>query len=763
MSKGDPRPALRGRRSERETLDRLLDGVRAGQSRVLVLRGETGVGKSALLDHLRARASGCRIARAMGVESEMELAFAGLHQLCAPMLEGVERLPGPQRDALRTAFGLSAGETPDRFLVGLAVLGLLSDAAEERPLVCVVDDAQWLDRTSIQTLSFVARRLLAESVAMVFAVRDSADGPDLAGLPEMALGGLGGDDARALLDSAMRGPLDERVRDRIVAETRGNPLALLELPRGLTHAELAGGFGIPGARPLAGRIEESFLKRVRTLPAETQRLLLTAAAEPVGDASLLWRAAGRLGLGTHAAEPAEAAGLIEIGSRVRFRHPLVRSAAYRAASPQERRQVHGALAEATDPGADPDRRAWHRAQATLGPDEDVAEELERSAGRAQGRGGVAAAAAFLERATELTPDPGRRASRALAAAQAKFDAAAPDSAFDLLTTAEMVPLDALQRARLERLRARIAFARRRGSDAPPLLLDAATRLEALDAGLARETHLEALGATIFVGRLNRDTGVREAARAARAAPPGSQPPGPLDLLLDGLATRYTETYEAGAPLLGQALRAFRLEVGRREAGVRWLWLACPVAPEPIALELWDDETWHELATRAVAVARDSGALTVLPIALSYRACGPGRAGALAAAAAGRGAAPARTPPPRPPPARSRPGRACRSPRGRSRRRRRWRPWPPRSPPRPATRPSGTPLWCSSPGGARRPGRRSGSRPTSRTRSPVARAGRSAWPTTRPRCCTTGSAASRPPSPPHSGRASTTTWAFSAGG
>ncbi len=613
-------PGLRGRRGECHALDRLLESVRAGESRVLVVRGEAGVGKSALLRYLREGASGCRIVRAAGVESEMELPFAGLHQLCAPLLDGLQRLPGPQQAALSTAFGLSAGEAPERFLVSLAVLGLLSGAAEERPLVCLVDDAQWLDRASAQALAFVARRLWAESVALVFAVREPCEEHLLTGLPEMVVEGLSDGDARALLDSAIHGRLDERVRDRFVAETRGNPLALLELPRGLTSAELAGGFGLPAALPLASRIEESFLRRLQSLPPETQRLLLAAAAEPVGDLTLLWRAAERLGIGSDAAAPAEAARLIEFGARVRFRHPLVRSAAYRAATVPERRTVHGALAEATDPTVDPDRRAWHRACAAIGPDEDVAEELERSADRAQARGGIAATAAFLERATDLTPDPARRAARALAAAQASLDAGAPDAAFDLLAIADMGPPDELQRARLERLRARIAFARRRGSDAPPLLLDAARRFEPFDPVLARETYLEALGATIAAGRLGGSGEVREAARAARAAPPAPQPSRALDHLLDGLAMRFTEAYGKVVPALRHALQAFWEEVGRGEVDMRWLWLACPVAPEAIASELWDDETLHELAARAVRNARDAGALIFLPIALSCRAC-----------------------------------------------------------------------------------------------------------------------------------------------
>jgi DNA-binding CsgD family transcriptional regulator/tetratricopeptide (TPR) repeat protein len=620
---------LRGRHSECEALERLLEDSRRHQSRVLVLRGEAGVGKTTLLEYLVTNAAGCRIVRASGVESEMELAFSGLHQLCAPMLPYLGRLPAPQRDALGTAFGLSSGAAADRFLVGLAVLSLMSEVAEEQPLVCVVDDAQWLDRASALVLGFVARRLLAESVTMVLAVRDGSEAPDFGSLPVMVIGGLSDADARGLLDSVTPGRLDERVRDRIVAESSGNPLALLELPRGLTPAELAGGFGRPDARPVVSRIEQSFLQRIRALPVDTQRLLLTAAAEPVGDLTLLWRAAKVLGISSDAATTAQAHGLIELGARVRFRHPLARSAAYRAGALRERQEIHRALAEVTDPGSDPDRRAWHRAQAAPGPDETVAAELEQSAARAQRRGGMAAAAAFLERAADLTPDPSQRGARSLAAAQAKFEAGAANAAYDLLAAAEICPLDQLQRARLARMRAHIVFARRRGSDAPPLLLDAAKRLETLDAGLARETYLEALGAAVFAGRLGGQCGIREVAEAARAAPVGPEPQRPIDLLLDGVATRFTEGYAAGVPALRPALRAFRRKtLANEDDSLRWLWLAWLLAGD-----LWDDEAWHELATRAVKLAREAGALTALPVDLEYRAAVHAHAGEFAAASA----------------------------------------------------------------------------------------------------------------------------------
>ncbi|WP_433559562.1 helix-turn-helix transcriptional regulator [Pseudonocardia xinjiangensis] len=596
---------LRGRCSECGTLDGLLEAVRAGESRALVLRGEPGVGKTFLLEYLAGRASGFRTVRVIGVQSEMELPFAGLHQLCAPMLDLAERLPGPQRDALRTTLGLSAGPTPDRFLVGLAALGLLAEAARDRPLLCILDDAQWLDHASAQALAFVARRLRAESVAMVFAARAPDGAVELADLPELAVEGLPDDEARALLGSRLRGPVDERVLQRIVAETRGNPLALLELPRGLTPAELAAGFGPAGARALPQQIEDSFQRQLEPLDAETRQLLLVAAAEPVGDPVLVWRAVERLGIGAATASPAASDGLVEIGTVVRFRHPLVRSAIYRAASPEERRTAHRALADATDPTTDPDRRAWHCAGATPGPDEDVADELERSADRAQARGGLAAAAAFLERAAELTPDPARRAERTLAAAQTTHHAGMPDAALRLLSIAEAAPLDKLQRAQTDLLRARIALTLNRGREAPPLLLNAAKQLEPLDTRLARETYLDALLAVMFAGGA-----VQEAAEAARAAPPPAQPPRAADLLLDGLAIRFTEGYAAGLPMLRNALCAFR-SPDLSEEELHWLWLAHITAGN-----LWDEET-HDTG-RHVRLACDSGALSTLPLALTSR-------------------------------------------------------------------------------------------------------------------------------------------------
>src|ERR671919_743389 len=550
-----PAPVLLGRRDEQEALDRLLDTARSGRGSVLVVRGEAGVGKTALLDYAARRAVGCHVVRATGVQADMELAFAGLQQMFASMLDPIEHLPEPQREALAVAFGVRSGPAPDRYLVGLAVLGLVAELAEAHPLVCLVDDAQWLDRASAQTLAFVARRLLGESVALVFAVREPCDDPTFAGLPELELRGLSDEDARRLLASVIRGRVDDRVLDRIVAEARGNPLALLELPHGMSARELAGGFAVSPNVPVTAQLERTFLQRVRDLPAATQQLLLLAAAEPVGDPALLLRAAEQLGLGVEAAAPAEAAGLLELRAQVRFRHPVVRSTVYAAATLADRQTVHRALVEATDPQVDPDRRVWHRAQAALGSDEDLASELETSALRAQARGGMAAAAAFLERATLLTPNAGLRARRALAAAWANFLAGAPEAASALLDTASSGPLDEHDEAMVDQLRGCIALHVGRGAEAAELLLNAARRLESIDTGLARETHLEALYAATVAGRRGR--GMAEVAAAAQAAPapPGAQRA--ADLLLDGLALRFSGDYSASAPILKRALAAFR--------------------------------------------------------------------------------------------------------------------------------------------------------------------------------------------------------------
>jgi DNA-binding CsgD family transcriptional regulator len=605
---------LVGRRTECGVLDDLVAAVRAGESRALVVRGDPGVGKTALLEYLAGQAqSSCRVVRAAGVQTEMELAFATVHQLCAPLLDGLKGLPEPQREALATAFGISARPPPDRFLVGLAVLSLLSDAASERPLLWLVDDQQWADHASAQVLAFVARRLGTESVGLVFAAR--VPGDDLSGLPELAVTGLTEAEARALLDGALTVPISAQVRDQIVAETGGNPLALLELPRALTPAQLAGGFGLAGAVLPSGDLEDSFRQRADALPDQTRLLLLAAAADPSGDAALVWRAARRLGIGAEAAGPAGGAGLAEFGVRVRFRHPLVRSAVYRSAPDRDRRLVHGALADSIDPELDPDRRAWHRAMAAApGPDEDVAAELENSAGRARARGGLSAAAAFLERAVMLTVDPAQRADRALTAARIKAQAGEFGAALDLLSVAEANPISEFQHAHADLLRAQVAFFTSRGRDAPPLLLKAARRLAPIDAALSRATYLDSLAAALFAGRLGSPEGdAARIARAAAAAPGPPHAPRAPDLLLDGLAARYNEGYVAGLPMLREAVAAYGNGMSADEE-LRWLWLACVAA-----IHGWDDDRWDQLSTRFVQLARDDGALSELPFAINTRA------------------------------------------------------------------------------------------------------------------------------------------------
>ena len=613
---GTGAPRLLGRRAECEVLDRVLADALLGQGRALVLRGEAGVGKSALLSHLASRADGWRVARAVGVESEVELAHSGLHQLCAPMLDDLGSLPAPQRDALEVVFGRSAGPPPDRFLVGLATLTLLAEAAERRPLVCIVDDAQWLDDASLQTLAFVARRLLAERIAIVCAARTGTGEDVLTGLRELFIKGLDDADARVLLAAGLRGPLDAAVCDQIVTESRGNPLALLELPRAWSVAELAGGYGLPGGQPAVSKIVRSYARRLEQLPAQTRLLVLAAAAEPLGDPVLLFRAARTLGLDPSSADPAVDAGLLALGARVEFAHPLVRSAAYGAAGAEERHRVHHALADATDADADPDRRAWHRARATREADEAVAAELERSARRAQARGGLAAASAFLERAAELTPEPARRATRALAAAHAMHLAGAPQKALKLLSIARAGPLGDLDDARAQLLRAQIAFVTTRGREAPPLLLAAARRLEALDPALARETYLDAFAAAVFAGRLAERGDAREIATAvlaARWADAPTQGSRACDLLLDALAHFAAHGAAAGIPRLKRAVDAFVREPMSDDDALRWLWLA-----RHSARTLGDDARWDELTERHVDVARRSGALSMLPAALHER-------------------------------------------------------------------------------------------------------------------------------------------------
>jgi DNA-binding CsgD family transcriptional regulator len=625
---GAPSPApvrqLLGRERQRMALDRLLDAARGGHGGVLVMHGEPGVGKTALLEYAGEAGREFRVIQTVGVEGEMELPYAALQQLCSPVLDRSERLPDPQRDALGVAFGLIVGKAPNPFLVGLAALGLLSEASEERPVLCSVDDAQWLDRASARALAFVARRLLAEKIAIVFAARELGT---LAGLPELHVEPLGRRDARTLLESVLPARLDEHVLDRIVLETHGNPLALLELPRGMTPTQLAGGFGLPEV-PLSTSIEESFTRRLARLPGDARRLLLIAAADPTGDPAVVWRAAQQLEIPDSIAETVEAEGLLELGVRVVFRHPLVRSAVYRAAGLKERRAVHRALAEATDPEIDPDRRAWHRAQAASMPDENLAAELERSAGRAQARGGLAAVAAFLERAATLTPQPAHRAQRLLAAAQANRDAGAPEAALGLLSGVELGLLDELGQARVELLRGQIATEQRRGREAGRLLLGAARRLEPLDPELARETYLEALAGTMS-SDVEVVGGAPAVAKAARGAPTGTAPPRTVDVLLDAFAIRLTEGYATAAPTLARALELLLADVSNEDVGR--LSVSSSRDGNIVALEMWDAEALHLLAARQVQVARDAGALVHLQFALSFLARSHMLAGELTAA------------------------------------------------------------------------------------------------------------------------------------
>jgi DNA-binding CsgD family transcriptional regulator len=603
---------LLDRGAEIEALDRLIEAVVAGNGRALVVRGEAGVGKSALLGLLDERASACRVIRLAGVQPEMELPYAGLHQLCAPLLDRLDAIPAPQRDALGRAFGLRSGPAPDRFMVGLAVLSLLDEISRERPLICVVDDAQWLDRTSRQGLAFVARRLQAESLALVFVVQQPD--ADLRGVPELIVSGLPDEEARALVRSVAHTSLDERVLDRIVGEARGNPLALLEVPRALADGQLAGGFGLPAEPSAPGLLRDSFRRRLERLPPGARWLALIAAAEPVGEPALVWRAAEHFDIDTGAAVAATR-DLLQLAGGVRFRHPLVRSVVYQAASPDERRRAHAALAAATDAEADADRRAWHRAHATADPDEDVAAELERSAATAQARGGLSAAAAFLHRAALLTPEPATRARRALGAAQAEHDAGAPETALSLLAMAEAGSgtLSDLERARTGLLRAEIAFAVNRGKDAPGMLIRAARELELLDVPLARETYLQALSAAMFAARLSEGDGVLEAAWAGRVAPAAPSPARAPDLLLDALSVLTTDGASAATPMMKRALEAFAGAGVSVLDELRWSWMAFITA-----VGRWDEQAWRTLAVRHVQVAREAGALGVLPLALSSR-------------------------------------------------------------------------------------------------------------------------------------------------
>lgn len=596
-----------GRTGECRRIDDILVQARNGQSAVLVIHGEPGIGKTALLRYAARQASGLRVAQVEGVQAEMELPLSGIQQLCAPLLSALEEVPQPRQNALRIAFGISSGDTPERFLVAVAVLNLLAAAAANRPLLCLVDDAQWLDAPSLRVLGFVARRLVADAVTMIFALREPATARALDGLPRLPLQGLEVPDARALLSRAVPDPLDDRVRDRIIGETGGNPLALLQLSQGMSRSERAGGYAPPAPGNLPTRSEERYLRRVIGLPAPTQRLILLAAAEPLGDAALLWRAADRLCLEPTAVAPATEAGLLEVDDRVRFHHPLVRSAVYRAGSPAERRRVHAALAEASDPELAADSRAWHRGLAATEPDEAVAAELQRCAGRAQSRSGPAAAAALLERAAALTPDPTLQAGRALAAAEASFQAGEFEAMQRLLATAQSGALDGFQRARAELLRGHAAAVSRGSNEAPTLLLEAARRLEGFDLGLARRAYLTAWSAAIVAHHLGGAGVLLEVSRAIQALPPLPPDPHPLDLVIDGFAVLITEGHAAAMPILQRAAKLVgQLPV---EDVLRWGWQVGGVRSAT-----WDDEA-IAVYERQAQLVRQAGALAELPIHL----------------------------------------------------------------------------------------------------------------------------------------------------
>jgi DNA-binding CsgD family transcriptional regulator/tetratricopeptide (TPR) repeat protein len=614
-------PGLHGRRAECGVLVKLVDGARGGDGATLVLSGEPGTGKTTLLEFAASLARDLQVIHTAGAESETELAYAGLHRLCGPMMGLISRLPEPQREALETAFGVRAGPEPDRFLVGLAVFGLLTDSAARCPLVCVVDDVQWLDLASRQVLTFAARRLAAEPILMIFTAPEPI--AELGGLPTMALGGLRDADARDLVTSVLRGPLDERVRDLLVAETRGIPGTLLGLLQRLSPARLAGGFGLLDVLP--GHAPGALLAELGELPSPTRQLLLVAAADPTGDPALVRQAAGRLNIPGQAAVPAVEARLITFDRLVVFRDPMVRSAVYSTARLRDRQAAHRALAQATSAQADPDRRAWHHAQAQTEADEEVAAELERSVGRAQARGGLAAAAAFLERAAMASPDEGRKTERALAAATIMLQAGEPFAAAKLLDVAEAGSLDRHGQARTELVRARLGFTLNHGSDAPQPLLQAAQQLSRFDSAEARAAHLDAIRAALAAaGRAAPGGTMTDVTRSAREAA-GADISGPADVLLIGLTAGFSQEFSAGAPLLRRAVHGFGPEL-TAAAELSLLPMACTGA-----FLLWDDRAGETLADRYAGLARRTGALGELPSALNALAFVRLLAGDLAAA------------------------------------------------------------------------------------------------------------------------------------
>ncbi|SDJ00262.1 regulatory protein, luxR family [Lentzea albidocapillata subsp. violacea] len=571
--------SLLGRDDEIRCLDGMLTAARDGRGGALVLRGEAGMGKSALLGHVRESAAGFRVLEASGSEFETELPFAALHQLCVPLMDS---LSGPHREALEVAFGLASGK-PDVLRIGMATLELLGGGG---PVLCLLDDAHWLDEASAQVFAFLGRRLASEPAVLVFAARRPWARSRLDELPGLELRGLDDAEARALLASGPAAVVDDKVRERLLAEARGNPLALLELPK-------AGGFALPDVASVPNRIERSFQERAGRLPADARLLLTVAGAEPTGEPQLLWAAAAELGIDVASAwVEAEASGLVSISARVRFCHPLARSAVYLAASPAQRQAVHLALASATDPLTDPDRRVWHRAQAGTGPDDSLAAELERSADRARSRGGVAAAAAFLERAAALSLSAGPRAARTLAAAQAKLDAGAVDVAAELLTT---FPADD---PRADLLRGRIAFVRNKTNDGPSFVLSAARRMTG---AAARDGVLDALEIALAFGR---PSGVLDAVvREARGLDRGSDALEALVLLAD-------EGHEAAVPLLQRVF-----------SGDDQVWTRHPALATMLAGELWDTEVHSSVTGWLMKTGQQAGSPFVLRLGLAQRAVG----------------------------------------------------------------------------------------------------------------------------------------------
>ena len=600
-------PATRrfvNRETELEAVEGLLAAARGGSSAVLVLRGGPGVGKTMLLEHAIGRASGLRVGRVGGVDSEFDLPYAALHQLLAPFLEEIEALPGPQRDSLASTLGLIEVERSDRFLTALGVLTLLSNAAQDTGLLCAVDDAEWLDEASAQVLSFLARRLVSEGIAMLFTF--GAAHPTsvaLAPFRELNFEGLSQVASRELLDRKVEGTLDSGVRDRLVIEAEGNPLALIELAQLLTAEQLAGLAPLPKALPLGDRLEQGLMRNVRGLSSDARSILVLVATERSGDPGLLRRAADGLGLSQTAIDDAES--VLRLGAQITFRHGFVRSAVYALASETTRRDAHLALAEAMDPDADEDRIAWHRAAASVDADETVAADLEASARKARDRGGQVAAAAVLELAAELTPDPSRRAARLLVAADADLAAGALSKADTLLSQLTPKLLDDEQRAEAQRLRGTLALARGDKGSSSTLLIEAARVLAPFDLRKARDTCLDALATAMFAGRLASDRGMREAVECARSMPEPTQTTA-ADVLLDAFATLVDEGSAAAAPVLRRGVGLAGESGDLRAIGPAF----------QAAFELWDDEALHTLAQRRVDLARGSGAFVALPNALN---------------------------------------------------------------------------------------------------------------------------------------------------